>query len=101
MYRIGDFNYKKINWATWTPTCGESSPEMKFIEGVRDCYLHQHVEKPTRRRGSDEPSLLDLVLTNEEMQVTDIQHHAPIGKSDHDVLCFNFHCYLDFTQPKD
>ena len=98
---VGDFNYKKINWATWTSTCGEDSPEMKLIEGLRDCYLHQHVEKPTRRRGSDEPSLLDLVLTNEEMQVTDIQHHAPIGKSDHDVLCFNFHCYLDFTQPKD
>ena len=59
------------------------------------------MEKPTRRRGNDEPSLLDLVLTNEEMQVTDIQHHVAIGKSDHDVICFNFHCYLDYSQPKD
>ena len=72
-----------------------------MIEGLRDCYFHQHIEKPTRRRGNDEPSLLDLVLTNEEMQVTDIHHNAPIGKSDHDVISFNFHCYLDYSRPKD
>ena len=74
---------------------------MAFIESLRDCYLHQHVEEPTRRRGTDEPSLLDLVLTNEAMQVSDITHRAPIGKSDHDVILFNFHCYLDYSQPRD
>ena len=68
---------------------------------MRDCYLHQHIEEPTRRRGTDEPSLLDLVLTNEAMQVSDITHRAPIGKSDHDVILFNFHCYLDYSQPRD
>ena len=54
---------------------------------------------PTRRRGNDQPSLLDLLFTNEAMQISDICHHAPIGKSDHDVISFNFHAYLDFTKP--
>ena len=97
---VGDFNYKTINWKSWTTTGGENSPELAFIEGVRDCYLYQHVENPTRRRGNDEPSLLDLALTNEAMQIANIQHHAPIGKSDHDVISFDFHCYLNYSKPK-
>ena len=75
--------------------------ELKFIEAVRDSFLHQHVEKPTRRRGNDDPSLLDLIFTDESMQVSEIVHHAPLGKSDHSVITFDFHCYLDFTTQKD
>ena len=35
------------------------------------------------------------------MQVSNIIHHAPLGKSDHSVISFKFHCYLDYTKPKD
>ena len=98
---VGDFNYKKINWKTWTSPGSENSPECAFIEGVRDCFLHQHVVNPTRRRGDDEPSLLDLVLTNEPMQVSNLKHKAPLDKSDHDVILFDFHCYLNYTKPKE
>ena len=35
------------------------------------------------------------------MQVTDIQHYAPVGKSDHNVITFNFNCYVDYSKPKD
>ena len=35
------------------------------------------------------------------MQVSEIAHHAPLGKSDHDVNTFNFHCYLDNSKPID
>ena len=35
------------------------------------------------------------------MQVSDIVHHAPLWKSDHSVITFKFHCYLDYTKPKD
>ena len=65
------------------------------------CYLHQHLEKLTRNRGNDEPSLIDLVLTDEVMQVSDIVYYAPLGKSDHDVISFNFNCYLDYSKPKE
>ena len=35
------------------------------------------------------------------MQVSDIVHHAPLGKSDHSVILFKFHSYLDYTKPKE
>ena len=97
---VGDFNYRNINWKTWTTPNGENSKESKFVEVLRDCFLFQHVEEPTRARGNDDPSLIDLILTNEELQVSDVIHHAPLGKSDHSVITFNYHCYLDFSKPK-
>ena len=42
----------------------------------------------TRARGKNEPSLLDLVLTIDPMEVDNISYNAPIGKSDHCVLSF-------------
>ena len=97
---VGDFNFKHINWSSWSTPHGENSVEEKFIEAARDSYL-QHVEKPTRRRGHDDPSLLDLILTDESMQVSEIAHHAPLGKSDHSVISFDFNCYLDFSKPRE
>ena len=97
---VGDFNYKSINWSTWKSSHGENSNEARFIEGVRDSYLYQHVESPTLKRGNDEPSILDLVFTNEELQVSEITHGAPLGKSDHAVLSFRFHCYVDFAKKR-
>ena len=97
---VGDFNYKDINWSSWTTNHGEESKEYQFIETVRDCFLFQHIDKPTRIRGEDEPSLLDLVFTNEELQVSNVVHHAPLGKSDHSVISFDYHCYLDYSKPK-
>ena len=86
---------------SWTTPHNEDSKEMKFIEVVRDCYLYQHLEKPTRKRGNNEPSLLDLLLTDEVMQVSDIVYHAPLGKGDHNVISFNLNCYLDYSKPKE
>ena len=96
---VGDFNYRDINWNGWTTPHGENSKEAKFIEAVRDCFLFQHIEHPTRVPGNDKPSLIGLILTNEELQVSNIAHHSPLGKSDHDVITFNYHCYLDFSKP--
>ena len=77
---VGDLNFKHINWKTCNTTKGEDSIESKFLEAVRDSFLHQHIEKPTRKRGNDDPSLLDVILTNESMQVSNITHLAPLGK---------------------
>jgi ribonuclease P/MRP protein subunit RPP40 len=98
---VGDFNYKDVNWISWTTFHNDESKESKFIETIRDCYLHQHNEENSRRRGNDEPSLIDLIFTDEALQVSDVTHHAPLGKSDHDVITFNFNCYLDYSKPKE
>ena len=97
---VGDFNYKDIDWLTWTTSHNEESKEAKFIETIRDCYLYQHLLEPTRRRGSDNPSLIDLLFTNEALQVSDVEYHAPLGKSDHCILIFKYSCYLDYSRPK-
>ena len=88
---LGDFNYRDINWSACVTPHNEDGKEAKFIETIRDCFLHQYIIEPTRRRGNDEASTIDLVLTDEAMQVSDIVHHAPLGKSDHSVITFKFH----------
>ena len=35
------------------------------------------------------------------MQVSDIQYHPPLGKSDHSIIIFDYHCYLDYSKPKE
>ena len=69
---VGDFNFKDINWETWTTPHGLDSKEQKFIDTVKDCFFFQHIQGATRKRGNDEPSTLDLILTDEEMQVSDV-----------------------------
>ena len=98
---VGDFNFKDINWATWSTFHNMESKEHQFIETVRDCYFYQHNLENSRRRGNDEPSLIDLIFTDESMQVSDVQHQSPLGKSDHDIITFKFNCYLDYSKPKE
>ena len=98
---VGDFNFKSINWTSGTTSRTETSEEHKFLETIRDCFLYQQVQEPTRKRGNDTPSLLDLILTNEALQVSEIKHLPPLGKSDHDMLVFEFNCYLDYTKSKE
>jgi len=43
------------------------------------------VQSPTRCRGSNEPSILDLVLTDDDF-INEIDYLNPLGKSDHYVL---------------
>ena len=95
---VGDFNYKDINWKHMTTLHNEESKEFKFIETIHECFLYQHVTEATRKRGNDNPSLIDLVLSDELMQVSNIEYHAPLGKSDHSVITFDFHCYLDYSK---
>ena len=90
----GDFNFH-INWHQWSTPFSSRSKEELFLETLRNSFLYQHVLEPTRRRGTNEPSTLDLVLTSEENQVSDLTYHAPLGKSDHSILSFNFNCYLN------
>ena len=49
--------------------------------------MMQHVLCPTRYREHNEPSVLDLVLTNSDI-IDDLEYLSPIGKSDHVLLGF-------------
>ena len=87
---IGDFNFKEIDWENNTTNAGPNHLSTKFLEMVRDTYLIQHVEKATRHRGDNQPSLLDLIFSNEEGMIDNIDHNAPLGNSDHETLDFDF-----------
>ena len=69
-------------------TTSLNNPAPSFLACLRNNYLTQHVTAPTRARGSQKPSLLDLVITNEDF-VDTIQNLSPLAKSDHSVLYFN------------
>ena len=92
---MGEFNFRDINWSDMTTASNEQHNSTLFIESIRDSFLFQHVTKPTRIRENNEPSILDLIFTNEEEMVSDIQYESSLGKSDHLILSFKFNNYSD------
>ena len=98
---MGDFNLRDINWNDIScPGKDLEDFNHRFIECVRDCFLFQHILEPTRKRGKDTPHLLDLVFTNEENMVKNLEYRAPLGRSDHSILKFDIPCEKEVTPPK-
>ena len=91
----GDFNFGDINWDCGISTAPSTHPSHQFIETVQDNFLHQHIQEPTRYREGNQPRTLDLVLTNEERMVTNLQLQPGLGKSDHVIITFCLTCYAD------
>ena len=88
---MGDFNCSGINWEDFSTTeQNVDSLSFKLIETIRDCFLHQVIVENTRARGTNDPSLLDLVLCYDNMLINHLEYHSPLGKSDHSVICFNY-----------
>ena len=91
---------KGINWEDMScPDQELTSLNHQFIECIRDCFFFQHVAEPTRQRGTDNPSTLDLIFTNEENMIENLVYEAPLGKSHHAVLHFTFICQLPSAPP--
>ena len=83
---LGDFNLPNIDWAEKRLKPGANSFEALFLEATNDCFLQQHVTENTRYSGL-QASLLDLVFTKEERDVVNIEILAPLGQSDHGIIC--------------
>ncbi|GAA51441.1 hypothetical protein CLF_106108 [Clonorchis sinensis] len=90
---VGDFNAPKAPW-TELQCVGSSGPfAAALTEVVQQSAWTQHVVAPTRYRAGQQPSPLDLVITNERHFVDQVTINAPLGHSDHCVLTFDFICY--------
>ena len=63
------------------------------MELLQDLFLQQHVTEPTRYRNGEEPSLLDLIITNEVGMIENLSYHPALGDSDHCCLKFELSCY--------
>lgn len=62
---VGDFNLPHISWSNWTSTTGLTEIHTLFIEKVRDCFFHQHLNEVTRMRGASTGTTLDLLFSND------------------------------------
>ena len=91
---MGDFNHPEIDWKEDVTTQSINHPSTKFRETLRDCFLYQHVNRPTHYRAEQHPNTLHLVLTNEQYMIACIELSAPLGKSHHCILNFMFNCYF-------
>ena len=92
---MGDFNYPEINWSQECSNVGANHEATKFLEGVRDAYMYQHVKQPTHQRGDQQRNTLDLVLSNELDMVDELNYGPPIGKSHHAGLTWRIRCYCE------
>ena len=98
---MGDFNLPKINWINWTTNSeDENDIHNTIIDTLQDHYLHQHVNRPTRARGDQRQNILDLVITNEEQMISDLEFWSPLGKGDHMLIKFTFNCYVKIKSSK-
>ncbi|KAA3680909.1 uncharacterized protein DEA37_0008638 [Paragonimus westermani] len=86
---MGDFNLPNLLKSQIHPV---NSLDSNFQELMHDLPLYNHVSNNTRFRGTDTPSILDLVLTGEENVVEDMIYETPLGLSDHLVLVFDYVC---------
>ncbi|CAH8525204.1 unnamed protein product [Dicrocoelium dendriticum] len=83
---MGDFNVHCLE----TPaTIGEQF-KADLQDLVTTVPLYNHITLPTRFRTGNRPSVLDLVLTNEEHMTDVLLLDCPLGRSDHAAISFNF-----------
>ena len=86
-------NFRDIDWKYVSTNHDENSKEHHFIEAVKDSYLDQHVDRPTRVTKQNEPSLLDLLLTDKTLEPSSIEYISPLGKGDHTLLQAKFNLW--------
>lgn len=84
---LGDFNIGGINWENCFAEkgSGDGSLQNRLLNCMRKNTLIQHITSPTRFRGTQNPSILDLVFTNHPF-IEGIDYLSPLGKSDHITL---------------
>ena len=84
---LGDFNYPRIDWVHYSTNSSISDSNYKFLLTTRDYFFQRYVKSSTRGRNSDNPSLLDLVLSNNNNNLIDnVSLLPPLGKSDHSTI---------------
>ena len=96
---IGDFNFPSLTWKEDAiDPVNRTAEDAQFLESTRDAFLFQHVHEPTRYRLHQHANTLDLIFTNEEGMVSDLEVRDPLGKSDQSMITFQFHCHTTYSE---
>ena len=86
---VGDFNYPDISWEDENSNKPHDHPSSLFLDIVQSNYLTQFIDKPTHFRALQNPTLIDLIFSNNHDFVSNIEYHPPFGKSHHSAICFS------------
>ena len=92
---VGDFNLPNINWEYETRNNDPSHVNNKFLNLMHEHYLTQFINDPTHCRANQNPTLIDLLLSNDSDFVYNINQVTPLGLSHHNVITF----VLNINQP--
>ena len=65
-----------------------------FLDTLDDEFLIQHVTFSTRFQDGQIPSTLDLIITRDDVQLHNLTADAPLGRSDHVIICFDYVCSM-------
>ena len=76
----------------------ETHPAFKFIECLRDNFLFQHVHSNTRHIFGQEPSCLDLVLSDKEELIENLKIGDKLVTIT--VFLFNITCQFEKRRGK-
>ena len=90
---VGDFNFPEIDWEN--VSAGGSNKSSRFINSIETSLLVQNVNKYTHSRPNQRSTLIDLIFTYAKNDISDIIHMAPLGKSHHNLLKFNYYLEID------
>ena len=91
----GDFNLKEIDWKLREVHGSPNSYQYKMFDTVNDLFFHEIIKENTRFRGSDEPSALDWILTENENCILSKKVDAPLGRSDHALISIEYDCIVE------
>ncbi len=71
---VGDFNFRNIDWSLMM----DNKEAEECLKVIQDNFLEQVVVEPTRRN-----NILDLILTNREETVMQVDAGGQLGDSGH------------------
>ncbi|KAF7236526.1 Cohesin subunit psc3, partial [Varanus komodoensis] len=77
---MGDFSLPDITWETHSAVTARSH---RFLEAIEGGFFTLRVQEATRGG-----NILDLVLTNREELIDEVQIRGALDASDHSILCF-------------
>ncbi|ESO03079.1 hypothetical protein HELRODRAFT_173959 [Helobdella robusta] len=75
-YDVGGF--PEINWDSFSCKGNNDKIENKFLNILKDKFLLQYINNPTRFRGGQSANILYLVISNQEF-VKNVMIYPPLG----------------------
>ena len=84
---IGDLNFSNIDWSKMKSNVN-CLIESTFINAITELGFHQYIDEPTRGE-----NILDILLCNDPMLLSDVLIQEPFSTSDHESIVFLLNAY--------